>query len=239
MKIAVIADIHANLEALTVCLKKLDELKPDKIICLGDLVDYCAQPNECIELVKNTANLTILGNHDEAQFNYPLADDFTSDARISSIHTRSVLKPEYIDYFKSFPYTYSEENILFVHSSPYEPAEYNYVLNYLAAQISFDSFEEQVCFIGHSHRPVIFEETQPVIKIVGENELNKENRYIINVGSVGQPRDGDPRLSFGLFDSTEFKYTNIRLKYAVKDASNKILNDGLPPFLAERILKGV
>jgi predicted phosphodiesterase len=239
MKYAVISDIHANLEALSACLKKIEELKPDKIICLGDLVDYCAQPNECIDLVKNNCDVTLLGNHDEAQFNYPLSDGFTSNARVSSIHTRLVIKPEHIEYLKTLPYVYREENILFVHGSPYMPEEYNYVLTELAAQIAFESFDEQFCFIGHSHRPVIFEKSGKKIKPLNEKGIKKNYRYIINAGSVGQPRDGDPRLSFGAFDSVEHTYSNIRLPYPAEEASKKIIFEGLPVFLAERILKGV
>src|SRR5438876_10954318 len=99
MKYAIISDIHGNLEALTVCLEKLNEVSPDRIICLGDLVDYCAQPNECIELIKKNCDIVILGNHDEAQFNYPLANGFTSDAFTSSILTRKIIHKEYIAYF--------------------------------------------------------------------------------------------------------------------------------------------
>ena len=105
MLYAVISAIHANLEALTVCLDELDKIKPDRIICLGDLVDYCAQPNEIIEIIKSKCDVVIIGNHDEAQFNNNLADGFTENAYISSLHTRKVIKPEYIKYFQSLPYT--------------------------------------------------------------------------------------------------------------------------------------
>jgi predicted phosphodiesterase len=239
MKIAVISDIHANLEALEACLKRIDELKADKIICLGDLVDYCAEPNECIELIRNYADVNILGNHDEAQFDYELAEGFTEHAYISSVHTRSVIRPEHVKYFKTLPYTYSLGELLFVHGSPAEPPYYEYVLTPAAAMMNFKFFEEKICFIGHSHRPVIFQKDGTDIKIVQPDDVTDDKRYIINVGSVGQPRDGDSRLSFGFLDTETFKYQNVKVTYPSEIASAKILNEGLPAFLAERILKGI
>jgi predicted phosphodiesterase len=239
MKIAVISDIHANLEALEACLKKIEELKPDKLICLGDIVDYCAEPNECIELVKNNADVVLLGNHDEAQIDYDIADGFSENAFISSVHTRTVIKPEYIEYFKTLPRSYSLDDMLFVHAAPDALPRYRYILTPEAARDSFTSFKEKFCFIGHSHRPVIFEERG---KNVFESEsviIDGKHRYIINVGSVGQPRDYNPHLSFGFFDNGSFKYTNYRVFYPAESASKKIIMEGLPPFLAERILKGV
>ena len=239
MKIAVISDIHANLEALEVCLAKIDELKPDKLICLGDLVDYCAQPNECIELVKKNADAVLLGNHDEAQFNFERAEGFNENAYISSLHTRSVIKPEYVEYFETLPYTYSIENLLFVHASPHHPELYKYVLNSVSAEAEFSSFSEKVCFIGHSHRPVIFAIGDSNVYEAESVNDSGDTRYMINVGSTGQPRDGNPKLSFGFIDTENFNYCNYRLDYAVKKACEKIINEKLPVFLANRILKGI
>lgn len=239
MKIAVISDIHANLEALEACLAKIEELKPDKLICLGDIVDYCAEPNECIELVKKNSDVVILGNHDEAQFDYAIADGFSESAYISSVHTRSVIKPEYIEYFKTLPRSYTIDDMLFVHASPEALPRYRYILTPEAARDNFKAYKEKFCFIGHSHRPVIFEKRRKNV-FAAESVMNDgKNRYIINVGSVGQPRDYNPHLSFGFFDNESCKYTNYRILYPAEQASNKILMEGLPPFLAERILKGV
>ena len=239
MKIAVISDIHANLEALEACLAKLDELKPDKLVCLGDMVDYCAQPNECIELIRNNSDIVILGNHDEAQFNHELIEGFSENAYLSSVHTRTVIKPEYVEYFKTLPYSYSIENLLFVHASPLTVPEYSYILTPETAKFNFKSFSENICFIGHSHRPVIFKEHGS--NVFETESVNKEEkfRYIINAGSIGQPRDGDPRLSFGFFDTENYNYINYRVNYPVENASKKIMLENLPVFLAERILKGV
>ncbi len=239
MKIAIISDIHANYEALNVALDKIKELKADRIICLGDMVDYCADPNECVALVIKHCDKVILGNHDEAQFDYDLVDGFGESARISSIHTRSIIKQEYVDYFKTLSYTYELENLFFVHGSPMYPESYSYVLNESIANQNFKEFKQDICFIGHSHIPIIFKKSKKKIDVVKEEDVVTGNRYIINVGSIGQPRDRNPRLSFGLFDTLEWKYKNIRLEYDTKTASNKIKNENLPLFLAERIILGV
>ena len=239
MKIAIISDVHANLEALTSCLKKISELGADKIICLGDLVDYCAEPNECIELIKANCDAVVMGNHDEAQFEYDMVEGFSNDARISSIYTREVIKPEYIEYFKTLPRVYRYENLMFVHGSPQNPEDYRYILTTDAAEMNFRAFNESICFIGHSHKPIIFKETNRGVHIVTDEYQETGQRYIINVGSVGQPRDGDPRLSFGFFDLNSRKYTNYRVEYDTLTASNKIKNEELPLYLAERIIIGV
>jgi len=236
---AIISDIHANLEALEVCLKEIDKIKPDRLICLGDLVDYCAQPNEVVEKVKSSCDVVILGNHDEAQFNHSLADGFSDNAYISSLHTREVIKPEFIEYFKTLPYTHSENDLLFVHGSPNLPEEYDYVLDTYDAEINFACFKERICFIGHSHLPVIFEEREGRINISSPVNLNKEFKYIINIGSVGQPRDRNPKLSFGIYDTDKLEFSLIRLDYDVKSASEKIINEGLPEFLAQRLYFGI
>jgi len=242
MIIAVISDIHANLEALEVCLDEINKIKPDKVICLGDLVDYCAQPNEVTELIISLCDKVILGNHDEAQFNHSLADGFSDNAYISSVHTREIIDPKYIEYFKTLHNSHQETSgggSLFVHASPREPDMYRYILNENSARINFKSFEESVCFIGHSHKPVIFEMKRDSISISKPGKLNRDCRYIINVGSVGQPRDGDPRLSFGVFNTEKFEFRLVRLDYHIKSASDKILKEGLPEILAYRLFEGI
>lgn len=235
----VISDIHANLEALTACFKIIDEIKPDRIICLGDLVDYCAQPNEIISIIKQRCDVIILGNHDEAQFVHSLSDSFTENARISSVHTRNIITKEHLQFFKTLLYTHSENDLFFVHASPHIPQSYKYVLNEESALMNFDAFTEKVCFIGHSHKPLIWEFDGVNVFSSSMENLDTGKRYIINVGSVGQPRDGNPEASFGYFDTELFVYKNIRVKYDIKSASDKIINAGLPEFLAQRLYKGV
>jgi putative phosphoesterase len=237
--LAVISDVHANLEATEACFKRINEIKPDKIICLGDLVDYCAQPNEVTEIIKNSCDKVVLGNHDEAQFNTQLSDGFSDNARVSSVHTRRVINPEHIEYFKSLPYTYSEQNLLFVHSSPLAPKRYKYILTEEAAHANFDAFNEQVCFIGHSHQPLIYKLQKQNVRQVAPGILEKGSRYIINVGSIGQPRDNNPLACFGVLDSEKFEFRYERVQYDIDSASMKILAQGLPQYLAERLYLGI
>lgn len=168
-----------------------------------------------------------------------ISDGFSDDARISSIHTRNVISKDYVDYFKTLPRVYTLENLFFVHSSPKEPHEYSYILKPDVAAENFREFTEDICFIGHSHKPLMFKETKAGAEIVNDSELTKGCRYIINVGSVGQPRDGDCRLCFGLYDTGSRIYNRVRVDYDAQIASNKIKNEGLPDFLAMRILSGV
>ena len=239
MKYAIISDVHANLEAVETCFREIESIKPDRVICLGDLVDYCAQPVEVIDIIKKNCDIVILGNHDESQFRHSMIKRYTENARMSSIHTRSVIAEEHIEYFRTLPHSHSENDILFVHASPHEPPYYRYLLDEETASENFGSFTEKLCFIGHSHRPLIFEKSQDTITQVNKTKLDPECRYIINVGSVGQPRDGNPKLSFGVFDTGSFEYENIRLEYDIASASEKIMREKLPAHLAKRLFEGI
>lgn len=235
---AILSDVHANLEALTVCLEEIDRIKPDRLICLGDLVDYCAEPNVIVDIIKQRCDVVILGNHDEGQFNYNSVEGYTENAFLSSVYTRTIIEPRHVEYFRTLPYTHTENNILFVHASPCMPESYKYVLKIESAVQNFKFFTEQICFIGHSHKPVIYEESVNGVCEVKAEKLDPTARYIINVGSVGQPRDGNPKLSFGVFDTEKFKYRNVRLDYDIKSASEKIIKEGLPEYLSSRLFEG-
>lgn len=239
MKYAIISDVHANLEAVEACFKEIEKIKPDRIICLGDLVDYCAQPVEVIDIIKKNCDTVILGNHDEAQFRYEMIGGYRENAQVSSIHTRSVIKEEHVEYLKTLPRSYSENDLLFVHASPKEPNRYRYLPDEETAGEIFSNFAEKICFIGHSHKPLLFELSTSGVNRVEKTVLDPDCRYIINVGSIGQPRDGNPKLSFGIYDTKSREYFNIRLDYDITSASAKIKNEGLPLHLASRLFDGV
>ncbi|MCX7877685.1 MAG: metallophosphoesterase family protein [Ignavibacteria bacterium] len=241
MKYVILSDIHANLEAIEACFRKIDELKPDRIICLGDLVDYGAEPNECSEIIRRNADVVIMGNHDEAQFDYELAENFSENAYISSILTRKIILPELIEYFRTLPRAHIENSLHFVHASPLFPENYQYILNVNEARLNFAHFFEKICFIGHSHLPLVFEKRNYDIKIITSEKfvIKEECSYIINVGSTGQPRDHNPKASFGFFDTDISVYENIRVEYDIQKAAEKILKAGLPEFLAYRLYQGI
>lgn len=239
MKYAIISDVHANLEAVEVCFEEIGKINPDRIICLGDLVDYCAEPIEIIDLIKKNCDIVILGNHDEAQFRYEMIGGYREQAQVSSVHTRGVITEVEIQYLKTLPRVHSENDLLFVHASPIDPKRYMYLLDEETAAENFSSFKEKICFIGHSHKPLIYELSSTGVQRVQKTKLSAESRYIINVGSVGQPRDGNPKLSFGIYDSKSREYNNIRLDYDIASASSKIKKEGLPAHLAKRLYEGI
>ncbi|CUU08272.1 Predicted phosphodiesterase [Candidatus Kryptobacter tengchongensis] len=234
MRIAIISDIHSNLEALTKAFEIIDTKNVDEIVCLGDIVGYGANPNECVEFIRKRVKYVVMGNHD-----YAVAVDpaelfyFSSYARESDLWTREVLTKENLDFLKSLPFTISLKNLLFVHSAPAQPREWEYIFTEAQAKVQFQYFKEKICFIGHSHFPGIFPENG-----FYNGKLDRNTRYIINVGSIGQPRDGDWRLCFGIFDMGTWTYEEIRSEYDVEKASVKIIQNGLPEFLARRILIG-
>ncbi|MBN1968623.1 MAG: metallophosphoesterase family protein [Candidatus Delongbacteria bacterium] len=224
MKIAVISDIHSNLEALLSVIRKIEEEKVDRIYCLGDIVGYGPNPNECIELIKSVSDKVVLGNHDSAVLGYTSTALFNEYAKNATVWTRKNLSAENLDYLESLPIAIRENNLLFVHSTPYEPEKWNYILSTKSAADSFDYFEEDVCFIGHSHRNEVFR--------------NGDGRLIINAGSVGQPRDGNPRACFCVFDTLIFEFKFFRVTYDIKSVYLKIKNSELDDFLGERLLIG-
>lgn len=233
MRLAIISDIHANLEALTAALEFIDRQKVDRIVCLGDIVGYGANPRECLRLVRERCQMIIIGNHDLAAVKPEKAEDFNTTARIAAHWTNGILSEEEKAYLARLPYTATLGEIFFVHASPYEPEEFYYVLSTRDAIEAMRSFTQRLCFIGHSHVPGMFSEQSRVTAI------DAKERYLINVGSVGQPRDGNPQLSFGLLDTEKWKYENIRLSYDVETAARKILAAGLPPVLGERLMVGM
>ncbi|NUM81889.1 metallophosphoesterase [bacterium] len=232
MLTAVISDIHGNLEALTRTLEVIAELKADEIICLGDVVGYGPDPDACVALIREHCKVVLLGNHDQAALNTAAAANFNDFARLAVLWTAEHLSDENKTYLSNLPYTYKRDNILFVHATPMNPEKWHYIFTYEEAQKQFMHFDENICFVGHTHFPGIYSNSPSAKKV------NKDDQFIINVGSVGQPRDGNYRISFGLFDDTEWGYKHVRAEYDVMTTFNKIKNNGLPVYLAERLIQG-
>jgi putative phosphoesterase len=233
MRIAIISDIHSNLEALTKALEIIDQQSVDEIICLGDIVGYGANPNECVELIHQRCSMVIKGNHDEAVFNTRITKYFTDDARAAIMWTCTQLTEENTHYLRTLPLSNHKEDILFVHASPCNPEEWNYILDNVKAVRSFRCFSESLCFIGHTHTPAIFSTNGYAYRITNEG------RFLINVGSIGQPRDRNTCLSFGLLDTDKWTYENIRSLYDVETTVRKILDTDLPTPLGHRLLMGL
>ncbi|MBN1504082.1 MAG: metallophosphoesterase family protein [Candidatus Eisenbacteria bacterium] len=240
MRFAIISDIHANLEALQAVLKKIESLGADKLVCLGDTVGYGANPNECTELVREKAQVVLCGNHDHAAVGGTSIEFFNSYARAAILWTMGVLKPDCKEFLKGLPLTGSIDGAFLVHATPSEPAQWNYVFEPHEAAGEFDAFQEQVCFIGHSHFALFFTKEGATCKVTlpGDFSLAKDARYLVNVGSVGQPRDGFNTACFVTYDMPEGVVQFHRVEYDLSLAYQKIIKARLPRFLAERLLIG-
>ncbi|MEW6714085.1 MAG: metallophosphoesterase [Nitrospirota bacterium] len=241
MRYAVIADVHGNLEALEAVLKRLKEESYDAILFLGDSVGYGPNPNECIEVLKNKAQVLLAGNHDLAVIGLTDTKFFNPHARTAIEWTQDVLKDENRKLLASLPIVKQmiDEDLLLVHSTPKEPEEWHYLISSWDAYVNFNFFSEKICLVGHSHIPAIIEEP-PEGKINMFNiraEIKEDHRYIINAGSVGQPRDGNPNAAYVLLteNSAEIK----RVPYDILLTQQKMRDAGLPDHLINRLAKGV
>jgi predicted phosphodiesterase len=232
MNFAIISDIHSNLEALQKALSIIDEKKCDEIICLGDVVGYGADPNECTAIVRERCSAIVMGNHDAAALNPLLAHDFNAIARKAVVWTADQLTEESKAFLSVLPLVSVKEDILFVHSSPDKPEAWDYIIDADDAESAMLHFDEKICFIGHTHVPGIFSGRGRA------KSVSRDDRYIVNVGSIGQPRDGNPMLSFGIFDSESWEYELIRSEYNIQGAVDKIFNAGLPKELGYRLQFG-
>ncbi|MFA6455950.1 MAG: metallophosphoesterase family protein [Bacteroidota bacterium] len=233
MKYAIISDIHSNLEALQKALSIIDEKQVDEIVCLGDIVGYGANPNECVDLVRARCSAVVLGNHDAAALDTSQAGDFNAIARKAVYWTAEQLTEVSRSFLSALPMVERKEQILLVHSSPDTPDAWDYIIDTDDASAAFRHFEEKICFIGHTHIPGIFSHNGRA-KIVTADE-----QFIVNVGSVGQPRDGNPKLAFGIFDTVLWNFELIRSEYDIHTAAEKIYAAKLPEELGNRLMYGM
>jgi len=233
VRIAILSDIHSNLEALNRALQAIEEAEVDGIYCLGDIVGYNADPARCVELVRRHCDGVVRGNHDAAVAS-EVVEALPPDGQEAARHNRRCLSDEQIDYLANLPLTTTVENCTFVHATPDLPTAWKRLTTYPAAQKQFAHFDTDVCFIGHTHVPAVMANSLGVLQV------RAGHRFLVNVGSVGQPRDQNPKLSFGLFDTEAFEYQNVRCSYDVDGAAQKIRDaDALPNRLADRLHEGM
>ncbi len=232
MRLAIISDIHSNLEALSAAVRLIESESVDHIVCLGDIVGYGADPDPCVELVRSRCDVVVQGNHDAAVARPAIADSFTANARAAVHWTRSHITPEHLSYLQHLPLQRTLTDILFVHASPCAPEQWHYIVDEEDARGAFGCFTENLCFVGHSHFPGVYDQRGRI------TALHRNGRILVNVGSVGQPRDRDPRLSFGVLDTEDWTYRNVRAPYDIETAARKIMNAELPRALANRLFVG-
>lgn len=243
MRYAVISDIHSNIEALTEVLKKIDSIKADLIVSLGDIVGYNSNPNECVELVRERNILSIAGNHDIRAAGQKEPDDFNEAAREAVLWTREKLSLENAALLKELPESLSiDDKFVLTHGAIDSPDIYT--LSAFDAARNFRLMKKQglplAGFFGHTHIPIAYAGDQNIAEAITEKRFRLKQGifYFINPGSVGQPRDGDPRASFLMFDASKNEVSFYRVEYDIKTCSNKIKAAGLPEILAKRLFAG-
>ncbi len=240
MKIGIISDIHSNSEAIDSVLKNIKDV--DEFICLGDIVGYGADPNYCIEKVKGLNCRCIGGNHDFAVAGKVNINYFNYNARAAILWTSLQLKKENLNFLLNLKNIIEfKDNVFAVHGSPENPL-LEYILDKDTASLIFSKFDFKIYFVGHSHLAgcFSFNENNNQINYMnfsngGHIEINKNKRYIINCGSVGQPRDGNPKASYGIYDLKYGTVNIYRVSYPINLTQKKIINAGLPRSLADRL----
>ena len=242
MRYAILGDIHSNLAAFEAVISDADDRGGfDKIWCLGDVVGYGPDPHECIERLRQFEHVCIAGNHDWAAIGKMDTADFNPVAALAAHWTAQQLTAEDVDYLQKLPLSLCQENFTLAHGSPREPI-WEYLLSTEAAQDNFTCFETPYCLVGHSHVPLIFElvSNKAVYRMFPEGTNLKlgKKRIIINPGGVGQPRDGDPRASYALYDTEARTISHYRVEYNIPATQRKMEKRGLPRPLIMRLSVG-
>ncbi len=239
MRYLVVADIHSNIEAFEAVLEKAKNTGYDKVIFLGDVVGYGANPEECILMLKNKMDFGVIGNHDRAIIDENELSFFNEIAREALLWTRERLAGTmYLNFLKELPYTREiEPGIVITHSSVSAPEYWDYILTPYEAQLEFENADFKIMLYGHTHVPIVFEYTGgKAIPLMGSSfYLEESKRYILNPGSVGQPRDGDNRAAFAILDTEKRVYEVYRVHYRFDEQQRKIKEAGLPLMLATRL----
>ena len=242
MRYAILSDIHGNLEAFEAVLKDLTGTDIQKLIFLGDIVGYGPNPDECITLLREKFDVMIAGNHDWAVAGKTDINTFNSVARHALEWTIDHLSPDDKNFLAELPLKKEEEGLTFVHASPLNPEDWTYIFSGHEALRNLRAFKYDLCFVGHSHIPSVFvlNEFDELFfsKNFSEIILEGKIRFLINVGSVGQPRDGSSLASYGILDMKERVFYLRRVRYSFETTQKKILSAGLPFILAERLARG-
>ena len=240
MRIAIISDIHGNYEALNAVMRDIELQNIDEIVCLGDVVGYGASPNECTDLVREKCKHIVAGNHDFAVVGKTDISFFNPYAKQAMFWTRQALTTQNFSYLSNLPLSKYEKKWIYVHATPLKPEAWGYIFSNYEAVNEFSFFTHKICFIGHSHYPVIIEykDTKSTFLKAEILQLEDDKRYIVNVGSVGQPRDGNPKSCYLVFDADNQQVTFQRIDYDIEAAQNRIILAGLPKILSDRLAIG-
>ena len=238
MLYGIFSDIHSNLAAFEAVVASMRAAGVERRVCLGDLVGYGVDANECVALAKETADICLVGNHDSVAIRWESDAGFNPYAKQAIEWTQGHLSEDSLKYMKGLPYIFEENDICFVHASPMSPADWVYITDLEDALDAFDHFSERCCFVGHTHSPVIVAMRDGAIPKIIETDtykLEDGERLLMNVGSVGQPRDRDPRACWCLFNTETMTVKLMRVDYNVAQTQGRMRAQGFANFLIERL----
>jgi predicted phosphodiesterase len=241
VKFGIIADVHGNLEALKAVVRLLQDKGATQFICCGDVVGYGPDPNFCIETIRRMHCTCVAGNHDYGAVGRIRIDGFNSVAAQALLWTRNRLTESNRLYLENLFLIDEEDPLLVVHSSPSVPDAWEYVLTLREAVDEMEYYPDGICVVGHSHQPLVVERVPGgPARLVRDDRLDirPDAKYFINAGSVGQPRDGDPRACGLLYDAGDQSITRCRVSYDIAAVQGKIRAAGLPEYLASRLEVG-
>lgn len=243
MRYAFISDIHANLEALEAVFDDIDTQKIDEVICLGDIVGYGANPNECVDLVVSRCPIILLGNHDAAAIDQLSTQHFNIHAKLAIEWTAKTLRNDIKDTLSELLLKSSVDQMTLVHATPYEPNMWYYITSLEEAAFNFQFFDTPLCLVGHTHIPIIIvldanKELYVHQDISIHANENEGARLLINVGSVGQPRDRNPKSCYGIYDSVTTEFSYRRVAYNIDKTQQKMKRIKMPEFLISRLEDG-
>lgn len=242
MRYAILADIHANLEAFTAVLGDIEHKGGvEEIWCLGDVVGYGPDPGPCIELLQKYDHVCVAGNHDRAAIGKLDLAYFNPMAADASRWTTTQLNNDHVQYLENLPLSLDKGDFLLVHGSPMDPVM-EYVMSTGIAARNFEFLRQPFCLVGHTHVPIVFKEegdfALPVVLSPGIGMLLGASRMIINPGGVGQPRDGDPRASYAIYEDESRVFRLYRIPYDIGTTQDKMMQAGLPIHLITRLGAG-
>ena len=234
-----ISDIHGNLEGLQACVDELGKRGVDEYWCLGDVVGYMANPRECVKLVRDLGARVVAGNHDHAAIGKTSTEYFNKYAKTAIEWTVEHLTDDEVEYLSSLPLVLESEHFTAVHATLEQPEEWNYVRGAFEAHRNLELSERPIIFYGHSHVPIWFQDDRGCRYYYDlQVKLKEGSKYMINVGSSGQPRDGDSRAACAVYDTEAGEVEIIRLEYDIAATQAKVTEAGLPAVLAVRLERG-
>lgn len=210
----------------------VDRERPDAILCLGDVVGYGADPAECVAIVRERCDAVVLGNHDLAVATGEGIEMLPSHGQVAAEHNADMLGEDDLEWLAGLPLSRVIHDMTMAHASPQYPERWMRIESFFLAQEQFKHFETDICFVGHTHLPGVLSETLGVLR------PRPGHRFIINMGSVGQPRDGDARACMGYFDTESFAFDLKRIPYNVDRARQRIREENLPSSLGKRLERG-